>query len=173
MRDAKDRLTVDDLQEIVWDCGVDTYVETGLWEGEQLYIASSVFGLVIGIELDEHYANLAQERVPSATVLLGKSEDVLLEVSANHPEPVCFYLDAHYCRLDPPIAFSEFPLWKELAIIRGRYQSDIVVVDDVHTFGKKRDDIKTPEWAGVTAESIEKFFGKPGEVIKDCYVTWL
>lgn len=152
------------------------YIETGCNRGDQLAIAAQMgFGLMIGIELDARYAAEAARRIPQAVVKTGDTAELLPSVLVSIHEPVFIILDAHYCKLDPPIAKSRFPLWDELAMLRDRPYADIIVVDDVHTFGKARDDLRyasEPEWETVTGASISSFLGAPGEEIGDGYVVF-
>ena len=144
--------------------------------GDQLVVAAQMgFSRMIGIELDARYAMEAARRVPKAAIWTGDTNELLPSLLASIHEAVFIVLDAHYCKLDPPIAKSRFPLWGELGLLRTRPYADIVVVDDVHTFGKVRDDLRyasDPEWETVTETSISLFLGAPGETIGDGYVVW-
>ena len=152
------------------------YIETGCNRGDQLVVAAQMgFARMTGIELDERYAAEAAQRVKTASVRVGDTSALLPAILTAINEPVFIILDAHYCKLDPPIAKSRFPLWDELKLLRARSYADIIVVDDVHTFGKARDDLRyasEPEWETVTGTSISAFLGAPGETIGDGYVVW-
>lgn len=152
------------------------YIETGCNRGDQLVIAAPLFREVFGIELDERYALEAVNRVPSAEIIVRDTREVLpVLLNKLSNEPVFIVLDAHYCALNPPIQKSPFPLWDELILLRARKQPDIIVIDDVHTFGKVRNDLRygaAPEWEGVTAAALSSFLSAPGEVIGDGYVVW-
>ena len=54
-------------------------------------------------------------------------------------------------------------LWSELELIRSRGVADIVSVDDVHTFGKVRNELRFQpgaiEWEGVTTQTLTDYFG--------------
>jgi hypothetical protein len=171
------RLTESEIKNI--SKGYKVAVETGLWKGEQLEVIAKCFDKTYGIELDAHYAEVARKRVPSAIVYCGDTAKLLPFVSKEMKEPSVFFLDAHYCKLDPPIAKSKFPLWEELKTISNRNLPDIVVVDDVHTFGKKRDDLLfqegEKEWEYVTPENILEYLpnAKKSEIYKDSFIVWL
>jgi hypothetical protein len=171
------RLTKEEIKKIAPNHKVA--VETGLWKGEQLEVIAKCFDKTFGIELDAHYAEVSRKRVPSATVYCGDTAKLLPIVSQEMKEPSVFFLDAHYCKLEPPIAKSEFPLWEELKTINARNLSDIVIVDDVHTFGKKRDDLLfkegDKEWEHVTPGNILEYFpqAKRSEIYKDSFIVWL
>ena len=171
------RLTKDEIKKIAPDYKVA--VETGLWKGEQLLVISETFEETYGIELDPHYAKVAQAKAPKAKVFQGDTRNELPKLAEKIKEPCVFFLDAHYCKLDPPIKKSEFPLWEELQTINARNLADIVIVDDVHTFGKKRDDLLfkegDKEWEHVTPENILEHFptAKKSEIYKDSFIVWL
>lgn len=171
------RLTEAEIKRIAPD--YKTAVETGLWKGEQLEIIARCFDKTYGIELDPHYAEVSKQRVPSATIYCGDTTQLLPKVSEEMKESSVFFLDAHYCKLNPPIAKSKFPLWEELRIISARNLSDIVIVDDVHTFGKKRDDLLfqqgDKEWEYVTPENILEYFPNAykSKIYSDSFIVWL
>jgi hypothetical protein len=171
------RLTKEEIKKIAPNHKVA--VETGLWKGEQLEVIAKCFDKTFGIELDAHYAEVSRKRVPSATVYCGDTAKLLPIVSQEMKEPSVFFLDAHYCKLEPPIAKSEFPLWDELKTINARNLPDIVIVDDVHTFGNRRDDLLfkegDKEWEHVTPGNILEYFpqAKRSEIYKDSFIVWL
>jgi len=151
-------------------------VETGTCEGVQLKVLTEVFKSVYGIEINEHYFKESKRNVPDAMMILGDSRKELPHLFLD--EPMIFFLDAHYCSLQPEIAKTPFPLWEELELIRKRYQKDIIVVDDVHTFGVQRRDLRyTPfakEWESVTPSSIMEYFpGAISKIYKDSFIIWL
>ena len=163
---------------------IDTYVESGTWEGVQLSIAAGSFASVYGIELDENcFGNTEynNEKHSNVQVILGDTVDILPRLLQKYKDkPLFILLDAHFCQIDPPIKKAFFPLWRELEMIRDRGMPDIVAIDDMHTFGIKREELKldkeVEEWEGVTTESILKFFGdraKHSKVDSDAFVVWL
>ncbi len=159
------------------------YIETGLWKGVQLHIASSHFDKCHGIELDAHWHRVAAERVADlehVQVHHGDTRHILPRILADFPDtPLFVKLDAHFCILDPPIKKSPFPLWDELNLLRDRAPDDVVSIDDVHTFGVTRLDMRYkadhPMWEKVTFSSIRKFFGnrrRTDQVIAGGFVVW-
>lgn len=167
------RLTEEDISQIA-DLP-DNAVETGTCEGEQLEVLTRVFKRVWGIEIDEYYYAKSKQNAPLATMILGDSVSGLPKFDTN--ERYAFFLDAHYCKLEPPISKTPFPLWDELEIIKARNQKDVIIIDDVHTFGIVRDDLRYgdgKEWESVTAESIMSYFpNSKSEVKKDSFIVWL
>jgi hypothetical protein len=153
----------------------DNAVETGTCEGEQLLILTKVFKVVYGIEINKYYYGKSKQNAPLANMFLDDSVNILPEFNRN--ERYAFFLDAHYCKLEPPVPKTPFPLWEELKIIKARNQKDIIIIDDVHTFGKVRDDLRygeEKEWELVTTESIAGYFPEAKtEIYKDSFIIWL
>lgn len=167
---------------------VETYVETGSHRGEQLVLASNSghFKELYGIEIDKHYYGLTSKAIMNEcagvkpTVIHGDTLEWLPDLAKNIDKPTLFYLDAHFCNANPPLKKSEFPLWKELDILKERTFNDIIGIDDVHTFGKVRNELKVDpnveEWERVTFENILEYMGDivvRHEVISDGFFMWL
>jgi hypothetical protein len=159
------------------------YIETGLHRGKRMALCAPHFVAAHGIELDDHWYAVSVERtksLPHVEIHHGDTRELLPEVLGRYPETSCFiHLDAHFCQTDPPIRKSEFPLWEELTLIRDRRVRDIVSVDDVHTFGKRREELKySPdalEWEVVTERNILEFFGDrvyDHRTVADAFVIW-
>lgn len=144
--------------------GRTVYVETGLWAGDQIAetLASGAFDTIYGIELDAHWAQHCRRRFadqPAVRIIEGDTLQHLPELVDRIRVPAVFLLDAHYfLDADPPVTKGHFPLWEELDLLAGRDHSDIVIVDDVHTFARPRPDLAyddgTPEWEAVTTQVI-------------------
>jgi hypothetical protein len=150
------------------------YIETGLYKGEGLIEAAPFFDQVHGIELKGHWytqAEKAVKRMPHVKLHLGDSRELLARLLASMPDEDAFiYHDAHYCRRRErgrkvpalPREQATFPLWHELEAVRERETKDIVVVDDVHAFGRNRPDLKQDVgyegWETVTFETLDDFF---------------
>lgn len=165
------------------DYACDVYIETGLYRGDRLVVAAECFKVLHGIELDPNWYRVSKERVarfPHITLHHGDTRELLPTLIEKYAQTQCFfYLDAHYCETNPPIQKSAFPLWDELGKIRNRKTKDIVVVDDIHTFGVQRPELRfTPdavEWEGVTVKSLLKYFGnqvRDSLRIADSFVIW-
>jgi hypothetical protein len=164
------QITVDNLNRLKSKQGykdINIFVETGTFKGVQTNRASFAFDKVYGIELNEHWHKVTSEKNKdrdNVEMILGDTRVELPKLLSKYPnEPLFIYLDAHFCKTDPPIPKSEFPLWDELKLIQDRNLREIVVVDDVHTFGKNRLDLKIDEskreWEDVTTENLLDYFG--------------
>jgi hypothetical protein len=167
---------------------VKKYVETGTHRGIQLAIAdsSNCFDKIFGIEIDEIYYRftldhvLAHNKDSAVVPIHGDTGEWLPKLSDLLDEPTFFYLDAHFCNAKPRLKKREFPLWKELDILKARSHNDIVAVDDVHAFGntyqKLKVDESVEEWEGVTAESLLEYMGdivEHHQIVGDAFVMWI
>lgn len=174
------RITTDQIDELLGICLPAlrpwTYLETGAHRGERLLEVRSRFESLVGVELDPAYAAEAKRAVwkddeegdpfaPQGTVFIipGDSRKVLPELLAElGGEPVFVHLDAHRCKADPPVQVGGgFPLWEELDAV-ARYPGGVILsVDDVHTFGRERPELREtegPEWEAVSSQSIRDRF---------------
>lgn len=180
------RLTAEQLQSIVsrHSSPASTLIETGTYHGDFTTIASTIFKSVYGIELDDYNFGITKEscsEYKNIKIIHGSSTDVLPQLTLN--EPVVFYLDAHYFSpsgsVDPGCANkSEFPLWKEIEFIKARQYKDIVIVDDVHTFGAVREELRfkpgDKEWESVSTDWLVNLLGRviDSEIIGDAFIMW-
>jgi hypothetical protein len=128
-------------------------VETGTMQGNTTKILASVMQEVHTIELSKTLYNdvlLELSKYTNVICHLGDSRDI---ISGLYPDvPVLWYLDAHAVESQygglPQMA-DTFPLFDELRILRLRKTPDIIVVDDVHAFGRN-----SPGWRCVNTRSI-------------------
>jgi hypothetical protein len=142
-------------------------IETGTLKAQNVVRLAPWFQRAYSIELSPDLWRAAREKYGLDTeggiyFLLGDSAELLPELLKRIRKPVVLYLDAHYCA-DDQVAASEFPLWAELEAIRRHSYADLVIVDDVHNFGKKRPDLAVHEsgraWEHVTRESVLEALG--------------
>jgi hypothetical protein len=172
---------------------IEVIVETGTHRGVQTKIMADTFKTVHAIELSKFYCEetkKACKNFNNVTVHNGSSVDLLPKVIREiNSSPALFYLDAHYCSLNPPIPVSEFPLWKELEIIKRKKGKNIIMIDDVQNFGILRDDLKLKndvisknilqtsiEWAGVTTRAVLDFMGDivfDSEINEGSFILWI
>lgn len=145
----------------------EVYIETGLWRGKQLGLAATVFRTCHGIELDKHWHRQSTDhvrRMPHVRVHRGDSAILLPRLLLEYANRPCFVkLDAHFCATDPPVTPSAFPLWAELRAIASRKVRDIICVDDVHTFGVARPELRfsegDSEWEAVSPDALAVAMG--------------
>jgi len=133
-------------------------VETGTFRGDTTYALSQLFDRVWTIELSPHYHALATDRFRDTNVqcILGDSEhEVARLCRGDHiEEPVFWFLDAHwpdgwpdeYKQHIPQT--NPLPLAAELRAIVSRSYTDIIVVDDISSFGRPG------LWTDITIETL-------------------
>jgi hypothetical protein len=148
-------------------------VETGTFRGQLTVLLPEAFRVVHTIELSSVLYKARPKR-DDIDWIHGDSADVLPRLSEKYPnEPVLWLLDAHYFPAKHTAGAGTFPLWRELQTLRKRHTPDIVAVDDVHTFGKKRGP-QMPGWEGVSPASLSNALGGASHVeeIADMCVLW-
>jgi len=137
--------------------GIDTVVETGTATGDFAMTLRNLFDHVHTIELsDRLFAEVGKNfRDSKVHFHHGDSAIVVPELSVEINRPCIWYLDAHYCKQYEGRAAGQkmFPLWQELAAIRARPYAEIVIVDDVHNFGRFRGE-NWGNWEDVSETTI-------------------
>lgn len=118
-------------------------VETGAFEGHFTTIARHWFSQVHSVELSATLAaKLESATLPPHRVHVGDSRKLVPLLALQIQEPVFWFFDANWWKrpahLDPGIAGSpdEYPLWDELKAVAPRLWGDIIVVNEVDTFGQ-------------------------------------
>lgn len=139
------------------------FVETGTFKGKTTRFALSLglFEQVHTIEIHDGNYQLAVEQLQPLGVQChhGDSADVLPQLAREISRPCVFFLDAHWGTTSPDMGGADkpLPLWVELDAIAARRRADIVIVDDVKTFGQS---LPTPEWENVSLTTIAARFEK-------------
>lgn len=118
-------------------------VETGAFEGHFTKIARCWFEQVHSVELSEKLGHrlLAWATHPHK-VHIGDSRQIVPQLARDLDQSVFWFLDANWwyrpAHLDPGIAGGRemYPLQDELEAIADRAMGDIIVVNEVDTFGK-------------------------------------
>lgn len=148
------------------------FVESGTFMGKTTRWAAERFDEVHTIELSpELYERAVRELVPlGVTCHHGDTRDVLPGLATAFQEPVVWFLDAHWLdREHAAGAGTELPLEDELVVLAARPYRDIVIVDDVASFGRDYQ----PGWKRVSLEWIGHFFPKARVMRhKDCAVVY-
>lgn len=163
-----------------WGRPPEWCVETGTMYGGTTRILAELFRHVVTIEASDFFATEALRRLavyPNVTVIPGTSKAML---KLHAPDAPCtFYLDAHACReygaygTGPTGQWSDrltaTGLWGELDYLATRQHPDLVIVDDLHCFGRGADGC-FPFWAEVTREAILGRIGGTGRDFGDQFV---
>jgi hypothetical protein len=161
---------------------IEVAVETGTFEGQTTQLLARHFPTVHTIELEPQRWRRCVETLGSIGAIfhLGDSAQLVARLSAAyHDVPVCWYLDAHWFAVQagrgkwklPVSDASPFPLWDELTVIAGRKTPDLIIVDDVHCFGRDHSG-----WQSVSQASIDQRLGaqmRKSEIVSDQYLAAL
>lgn len=132
--------------------GIRSFVETGTCVGASAEVAALCFEHVWTIELvdrDQRQAHANLDKYPNVTMLRGNSPEILPQVIAEAPQPILFWLDAHWSGVGPQPAI-ECPLLEELRIIGGLRGMDVVLIDDARMFISSPDPPHDPgKWPNI------------------------
>jgi len=149
------------------------FVETGTLHAETARFARQVYEVVETIELSDTLYRDAAARYGGNGIQFhhGDSATLLPQILEGYEEPVCIYLDAHWFPREGVVGQGAFPLWHELAVVAPRPYPDIVVVDDVHSFGRTA---PTAEWQDVVPSRITEALGRvlEGRVYDDHFIAY-
>ena len=133
-------------------------VETGVLFGQTTALLAQHFDHVYAVELSGDMITEARRRYPHLKNIhywQGDSADVIPKLVTAIDETCLWYLDAHWFNRSGVVGKGKFPLFAELDAIRERQQPDIIVVDDVISFGERVGrHAPEKEWESVTYESI-------------------
>jgi predicted O-methyltransferase YrrM len=138
--------------------GPNVFVETGTFHGKTARWAAERFQVVHTVELSPELYRAAAEALTPLGVRChqGDTREHLPRLAKEIDEPVFWFLDAHW--LDREHAAgkgTQLPLHDELTALAERPYADVIVVDDVASFG--REDYQ-PGWGEVALEWIAGHF---------------
>ena len=160
------QLTSDILDKLIGPYrDVTVAVETGTWKGESTRILAERFHLVYTIELCPKKYRQAKKSLkerPNIEHIHGDSVAVLGDLVKRLRLPVFWYLDAHWFlgkldESDRPAKGNPTPLLQELELIAARSEQDVVIIDDVHTFGRP-----DGQWDDIDEGKIIEILGGDG-----------
>lgn len=132
----------------------DTFVETGTYHGDTVWIALEAgFKTIHSIELNEHlYQNAVTmfSQKPEVKIWNGDSTDCLKKILQTLHGPATFWLDAHASGPMPGGKSGGSPVLDELNLIKEYgIQTHSIFIDDRRLFGSS-------EWSGVKEEDAMK-----------------
>ena len=186
----KRRLSLDDMRSILAESpdGIwDTLIETGTYRAETTLLMAKLFFEVHSIELSEQLYKEAVEKCAEAGYVKSDGEHGIYLYHGNSVNvlpllnfgyPLVYFLDAHACKTKPMVTAHTFPLWEELDFICSRPHHDIIIIDDVHTFGEHDKRSEEPRWEEVTFDSIVNYIGvrkfvQRSKVVDDTFVVYV
>lgn len=138
-----DKYAVKKFEELVKQYGIKSVIETGTYKADSTIRFAEIVENVYSIEIDEFNYEWAKWRTKdykNIHLFLGNSPDVISQIIETIPEPICFYLDAHWK--------AYWPLKDEIRAIKPRPNS-IIIIHDVKVPNK---DFGYDTWKGMINE---------------------
>ena len=153
------------------------FIETGTGMGATCMKMRNVFDNVHTIENSPQLFQRFIQRYGQMQVVChaGDTLEVLPKLMEQLVGRIVFFLDAHFCKgnIKDAAGGFNFPLWKELELLKERHEktglADIVIVDDVHTFGKDRG-TQFGDWQNVDPASLENSLGGRDQFSHDSFI---
>ena len=136
-------------------------VETGAAYGVTTRLLAKRFQTVFAVEYSKAIFPVLVGRCPQENIvtIYGDSAEVLPHLASSIRYHCLWYLDAHWCSGksygEKTISDNPMPLLQELKVLGDtRPPRDIIVVDDVHAFGREKKPSDLCGWEDITTESI-------------------
>ncbi len=117
--------------------GLDTFIETGTYEGETAAWAAESFSKVVTIEYSEELYRLAQERHQDKTnidFVFGNSAEKLRSLTELSNGTAVIWLDGHWSGGSTYGEYDECPLLRELEQLSRISRSHFLLIDDARLF---------------------------------------
>ena len=173
------------LRNLSKETKIDSFVETGTFQGKTIEIASKIFSNNCTIELNNDLYLKAEIKFRNKNIkcFLGHSPVILKRLIKNFKVNSIFFLDAHWAGELSSRYNEDTPLLEELEIIFSRVGKfeDVIIIDDVSFMNKKGKYIFTKEmksqyfpnggkfewdWTNVDKKAILKKFSGCKKVIE-------
>ncbi len=162
----------------------EVFVETGTYKAQSILAMAKLFEEAHTIEIEKGLFDKAVKKCAGTGIHLhhGDSAEIVPHLARQLKQPVIWYLDAHWFPDSQVHGEKPFPLWDELKAIVDRRMQDIIIVDDLHAFGRRclhngEEDLGS--WGEVSVKSLEEFVGPDRlehcfkHVAGDCVVLYL
>jgi len=135
---VKDHLVKESIvRDYIKRFSIDTFIETGTYEGIMAHAIAPHVKSVLTIELDEKLHEFAKRNLkdkPNVRLFSGDSGEMLLGIMEAFREPCLLWLDAHYSGGITAKGETETPILKELeAILKSPYDH-IILIDDARLY---------------------------------------
>lgn len=119
--------------------GANTFIETGTYMGDTLWVMRNTCQKLISIEVQPQLAKIARSRfqnIHQVEIIIGDSAVELKRVVAEVQAPCLFWLDGHYSAGMTGRGSKDCPIYEELTAIAEeiRYPFSILI-DDARCFG--------------------------------------
>ena len=128
---ASDHLLGEEIQRLIVRYGIQSAVETGVYQGVTTRALAEMVPAVYAIESDDARFTESRERLadlPDVRIYHGGSQDILPEIIPQITKPALYYLDAH---IDGSAEDGHQPLPREAEIIAQLDPSPIMVMHDM------------------------------------------
>lgn len=116
---------------------VDSFVETGTFQGGTTLWASQHFGSVITVENSKTIYDVALKRFEmtrNVQCLCGDSRSQLKTIVGNRSSPAIIWLDSHWCGGESYGETDQCPLLQELEILNSVSMQHLLFIDDARLF---------------------------------------
>lgn len=119
------------------DHTVNTFVETGTYQGWTARWASNHFSKVITLEAAKPYfvkARQAFENIPNVSCLYGDSRSRMGDIVKTLQDPAIYWLDSHWCGSESYGEADQCPLLEEIKILNSSTVQHLIFIDDARLF---------------------------------------
>lgn len=116
---------------------LQTFVETGTYQGGTTLWASQHFSSVITIEKSKSMFEAALEKfksTPNVKCLYGDSRSQLKTIVESISSPAIFWLDSHWCGGESYGETDQCPLIGELKLLNSSLEEHLLFIDDARLF---------------------------------------
>jgi hypothetical protein len=134
-------LTHIDIQKYREDYELQSFVETGCWQGAGIRQAYDTgFHKAYSCDIKENFVEMCNTLFPYAHIEHSESLDFLTRILPTISEKTLFWLDAHFPDIYGHDDFDEkfrLPLLDEIELIKQlkpNYAQDVIICDDIRTF---------------------------------------
>lgn len=124
------------VNDIIKQFPIDTFIETGTYQGETSYWASTIFKKVHTIEIAEVLYQSTKEKYKNTDNIkfhLGDSKDILKVIIQDLKGPALFWLDGHWCGRDTGGKDNLCPVMDELKYATS-IKDSVILIDDLRCF---------------------------------------
>jgi hypothetical protein len=118
--------------------GPQVFVETGTFKGDMVAAVMKSFRELYSVELSQELYERARNRFAAERhvhLLQGDSSDVLGDILLRITEPSLFWLDGHFSGGNTARGSMDFPILRELELIREhKIRNHVILIDDARLF---------------------------------------
>ena len=129
-----------------------TFVETGTWRGDTIFLMEKHFDRLHTVEIKEQFYLEAREKYNGDKISfhLGDSSDVLPKIVSKLTGNTIFFLDGHWSSGNTGRGVKDCPLIEELKAVCMLPHAAIIIIDDCRPAGG----VRWRDWEGITESAI-------------------